>query len=127
MPPWYVEKEHRHPADSTTTRPAATTRIATIAKWADTGARAGNPADMPPPKVYADRNAWAIGTPDLVIKTQELTVKATRPTGGARFPSVPTGLTEDRYVAALEIKEVNDVDRKRPNRATSADASCSIT
>ena len=26
------------------------------------------------------------------------------------IPSMPTGLTEDRYVAALEIKEVNDVD-----------------
>src|SRR6187551_2826065 len=32
---------------------------------------------------------------------------------------MPTGLTEDRYVAALEIKEVNDVETKSgPNRAT---------
>src|SRR6516164_7856998 len=74
MPPWYVEKNigiqqfHNDPSLSDD-------EIATLAKWADTGAARGNPADMPPAKVYADRNAWAIGTPDLIVKTQELTVK----------------------------------------------------
>jgi len=118
MPPWYVEKNigiqkfHNDPSLSDD-------EIATIAKWADTGAPRGNPADMPPPKVYADRNAWAIGTPDLVIKMQELTVKGSAPDWWGEIPSVPTGLTEDRYVAALEIKEVNDVESNAgPNRAT---------
>src|SRR5215468_4038849 len=78
MPPWYVEKNigiqkfHNDPSLSDD-------EIATIAKWVDTGAARGNPADMPPPKVYADRNAWAIGTPDLVIKMKELTVKGDAP------------------------------------------------
>ena len=64
MPPWYVEKNigiqqfHNDPSLSDDD-------IATLAKWADSGAPRGNPADMPPPKIYADRNAWAIGTPDL--------------------------------------------------------------
>src|SRR4030095_14308561 len=90
-----------------------------IAKWADSGAPRGNPADMPPAKVYADEHAWAIGTPDLVIKTQELEVKGDAPDWWGEIPSVPTGLTEDRYVSALEIKEVNDVDVHAKNgRAT---------
>src|SRR6266496_2037460 len=70
MPPWYVEKNigiqkfHNDPSLSDD-------EIATIAKWADSGAPRGNPADMPPPKVYADHNAWAIGTPDLIVKMKE--------------------------------------------------------
>src|SRR6476620_7146504 len=53
MPPWYVEKDlgiqkfHNDPSLSED-------EIATIAKWADSGAPRGNPADMPPPKHYAD-------------------------------------------------------------------------
>src|SRR5207247_7743309 len=59
---------------------------------------------------YIDNAAWAIGAPDLIVKMQEIEVKATAPDWWGEVPSVPTGLTEDRYVAALEIKEVNDVD-----------------
>ena len=118
MPPWYVERNigiqkfHNDPSLSED-------EIATIAKWADSGAPRGNPADMPPPKVYADDRAWAIGTPDLIIKMQEIEVKGNAPDWWGEVPSVPTGLTEDRYVAALEIKEINDVDTKaKDGRAT---------
>jgi len=108
MPPWYVEKNigiqkfHNDPSLSDD-------EIAMIGKWADSGAPRGNPADMPPPKVYADRSAWAIGTPDLVLKSTEILVKGDAPDWWGEIPSIPTGLTEDRYVAAVEIKEVNDV------------------
>jgi hypothetical protein len=118
MPPWYVEKNigiqkfHNDPSLSDD-------EIAMIGKWADSGAPRGNPADMPPPKVYADRTAWAIGTPDLIVKMKEVVVKSNAPDWWGEVPSVPTGLAEDRYVAALEIKEVNDVDRNSgQNRAT---------
>jgi hypothetical protein len=111
MPPWYVEKNigiQKFQNDPS----LSDEEIAIIAKWADSGAPKGNPADMPPAKVYADHNAWAIGTPDLIIKTKELVVKGDAPDWWGEIPSVPTGLTEDRYVAALEIKEVNDVESK---------------
>jgi hypothetical protein len=109
MPPWYVEKNigiqqfHNDPSLSDD-------EVATIAKWADNGAPRGNPADMPPPRQWPDGRAWAIGTPDLIVKTEEMLVKGSAPDWWGEIPSVPTGLTEDRYVAALEIKEVNDVD-----------------
>jgi mono/diheme cytochrome c family protein len=118
MPPWYVEKNigiqqfHNDPSLNDD-------EIAMIAKWADSGAPRGNPADMPPPKVWPDGKAWAIGTPDLVVKSTEILVKGDAPDWWGEIPNMPTGLTEDRYVAALEIKEVNDVETKSgPNRAT---------
>ncbi len=118
MPPWYVEKNigiqkfHNDPSLSDD-------EVATIAKWADTGALRGDPADMPPPKQYPDNAAWAIGTPDLIVKMKEVVVKSTAPDWWGEVPSVPTGLTEDRYVAALEIKEINDVNSQTASgRAT---------
>jgi hypothetical protein len=59
--------------------------------------------------VYADRTTWAIGTPDLVLKSKEILVKSDAPDWWGEIPSIATGLTDDRYVAAVEIKEVNDV------------------
>jgi hypothetical protein len=109
MPPWYMEKNIG--IQSFQNDPSLSAKeVANIAKWADSGAPRGNPADMPPARVYADRQSWAIGTPDLVIKTTELEVKGNAPDWWGEIPSVPTGLTEDRYVVALEVKEVNDVD-----------------
>ena len=109
MPPWYVEKNigiQQFKDDPS----LSDDEIAKIARWVDGGAPRGNPADMPPPRVWDDPRAWHIGTPDLIIKTKELLVKGDAPDWWGEIPSVPTGLTEDRYVAALEIKEVNDVD-----------------
>ena len=115
MPPWYVEKNigiqkfHNDPSLSDD-------EIATVAKWADSGAPRGNPEDMPPPRQWPDGRAWAIGTPDLIIKMKEVEVKGNAPDWWGEVPSVPTGLTEDRYVAALEIREVNDVDSQTGSR-----------
>src|SRR5882762_5896214 len=98
MPPWYVEKNigiqqfHNDPSLSEA-------EVATIATWADSGAARGNPADMPPARHYADERAWAIGTADLIIKMQEVEVKGNAPDWWGEVPSVPTGLTADRYVA----------------------------
>jgi len=108
MPPWYVERNigiQKFENDPSLSEE----EIATIAKWVDSGAPRGNPADMPPPKHYADRSVWAIGTPDLIVKTKEVLVKGDAPDWWGEIPTIPTGLTEDRYVAALEVKEVNDV------------------
>jgi mono/diheme cytochrome c family protein len=118
MPPWYVEKNigiQQFQNDPS----LSDEEIAKIGKWVDAGAPRGNPADMPPARVFADNKAWAIGTPDLILKSTELTVKGDAPDWWGEIPSIPTGLTEDRYVAALEIKEVNDVESHAgPNRAT---------
>ena len=117
MPPWYVEKNigiQEYQNDPS----LSDQEIAMIGKWADAGAPRGNPADMPAAKVYPDGKSWTIGTPDLIVKLPEITVKGNAPDWWGEIPSTPTGLTEDRYVAALEIKEVNDVDSGGGGRQT---------
>jgi mono/diheme cytochrome c family protein len=107
MPPWYIEKgigiQHYKNDISLSDE-----EIAKIAWWADNGAPRGNPADMPPPLTFATGNAWTIGTPDLIVKTPPVSVKSVQPDwwGAAGFGD--TGLAEDRYVSAIEIREVND-------------------
>jgi len=117
MPPWYVEREIgiQHFKDDPSLSPEEIQKIAT---WADNGAPLGNVADMPAPRVFADSSVWSIGTPDLIINTEDLVVKAGSPDWWGEIPSVPTGLTEDRYVAAVEVKEVNDVPSAGTGRET---------
>src|SRR5215471_21673093 len=70
MPPWYVERNlgiQQFQNDPS----LSDEEIAKIAQWVDQGAPRGNPADLPPPRQWADRSVWAIGTPDLIVKTQE--------------------------------------------------------
>src|SRR5215510_8836204 len=73
MPPWYVEKNigiQNFKNDPS----LSDEEIARIAKWADSGAPRGNPVDMPQARKFADAVAWSIGTPDLILKSQEVLV-----------------------------------------------------
>ncbi len=117
MPPWYVEKNIgiQHFKNDPSLSEA---EIAKIARWADLGAPRGNPADMPPARVWSDATKWAIGEPDLIVTTTEILVKTGSPDWWGEIPRVPTGLTEDRYVAALEVKEINDVPPAGTGRDT---------
>jgi hypothetical protein len=116
MPPWYIEKDigiQRYKNDVS----LSDEEIAKISKWADNGAPRGDASDMPPPLKFADANSWQMGTPDLVVVTPDVHVKAISPDWWGDAGSSATGLTEDRYVSAVEIKEVND-SRTKPGRST---------
>ena len=105
MPPWFLEK-HVGIQEFKDDISLSEEEIATIGAWVDGGAPRGNPADLPPPRVFADNNAWSIGEPDLIVDSPLITVKAVA--GDYHAPVVgatPTGLTEDRWVAAFEVKE----------------------
>jgi hypothetical protein len=121
MPPWFIEKNigiQKFKDDPS----LSDEEIATIAKWADSGAPRGNPADMPPGRQFADAAAWSIGTPDLIISSPAATVKAVAADWfGALEPPSPTGLTEDRYIKAVEIKEVRLQEKKTEKAAGRAD------
>jgi len=117
MPPFYLE--HNIGIQKFQNDPSLSDlELAKVAKWAGSGAPLGNIADMPPAKSWDDAAKWAIGTPDLIVKTTDLVVKATSPDWWGEIPSVPTGMTEDRYVTAVEIKEVNDVPSQGSGRHT---------
>ena len=79
-----------------------------IAAWADNGAPQGDPADLPPPLAFIDVDEWEIGEPDLILSSPSFTVEADQPDWWGSIGEVPTGLTEDRYVAAMEYKEITE-------------------
>ena len=112
MPPWFIEKNigiQQFKDDYS----LSDEEIAKIAKWADSGAPRGNPADMPPPVKFPDSRVWTLGQPDLIVTSPLIEVKAGAPDWwGPLTPAVPSGLTEDRYVASLEMREINDLDTK---------------
>ena len=110
MPPWYIEKNigiQRFKDDWS----LSDDEIATIARWADNGAPRGDPADMPEPPPFIDVDEWELGQPDLVISSPTFEVKGDAPDWWGSLGEVESGLTEDRYVAAIEYKERNDLQR----------------
>src|SRR5687768_2019688 len=67
-PPWFLEtnigiqkiKDDNSLSDA---------QIAMIARWADSGAPRGNPADAPPPLKLVGVGEWALGKPDLIVSS----------------------------------------------------------
>ena len=108
MPPFYLEKDlgiQEFKDDPS----LSDEELAKIQAWADNGAPRGAPADMPPPVAFAHAAEWTIGEPDLVLRSREMTVPAIGPDRWGDLGLVPTGLTEDRHVKAVEVREVNDM------------------
>ena len=108
MPPFFVEKnigiqKFKHDPS------LSDDEIAMVAKWVDSGAPRGNPADMPKPLEFDGTDKWTIGEPDLILRSKDVTVPAIGPDKWGDFGLIPTGLTEDRYVSAVEVREVNDI------------------
>ena len=116
MPPWFIEKDigvQGFKGDLSLTEE----EIEKIAIWADNGAPRGNPADMPPPLDLLAAHEWQIGEPDLIVSSPSVEVAAMAPDRWAPMGKTATGLTEDRYVAAVEMKEINDAE-PAPNKDT---------
>ncbi len=110
MPPWFVEKNigiQKFKSDPSLSEH----EIAMIAKWADSGAPRGNPADMPATLAAHDEDGWLLGTPDLIVKSPEISGPGSAADKWGSIGRAPTGLTEDRWVASVEVREVNDVPR----------------
>jgi hypothetical protein len=112
MPPWYMEKDIGI-QDYKNDPSLSDAEIAAISTWARSGTPKGDPADAPEPLVFDDSLKWTAGTPDLIVRTNDVTKLAGTPDWWGEIDRVPTGLTEDRYVKSVEIVEVNDVNNQR--------------
>ncbi len=103
MPPWGIDRNvgfNKFRDDPSLTD----AEISTIVRWVDGGALRGDPADMPPARAFADPNKWQIENPDLVISMpRDYTIKARGSDETLNFVTDP-GLTEDRYIQAIETK-----------------------
>ena len=103
MPPWHVDRTVgiRQFKDD----PSLTDQeIAKLAAWVDAGAPRGNPADLPPAKQFDDSDRWHIGRPDLIVAMPKaFTVKPEAADWWGIF-TADSGLSEDRYIKAVEAK-----------------------
>ena len=117
MPPWYVEKNigiQEYQFDPS----LSPEEVAKIAAWADAGAPRGNPADMPPPKPVGGAGLWTAGEPDLITTTEDIILAGDAPDWWGEITPVEVGITEDRHVASVEIREVNNVLDTEDSRET---------
>lgn len=101
MPPWKVTDG---PAFHNERR-LSQKEIDTLAAWADGGAAEGNKNDAPPPRSFPV--GWQLGTPDLVLTIGDEFLLG--PTGRDLFRCfvMPTNLSEDVYVSAVEVRPSN--------------------
>lgn len=116
MPPWYVEKDIgiQHFKNDNS---LSDLDLALIQAWVANGAPEGDPADLPEPLEWGDGSQWTI-RPDLVVETESMVVEGDAPDWWGEIESVPVPLEEDRYVKAVEIREVNDVPMNGTGRST---------
>jgi hypothetical protein len=112
MPPWMADSEHS--LKFANDRSLKQSEIDTISAWADSGAPEGDAKDKPQPVAFND-DGWLLGQPDLIIQMKPYTVpkveKNARGIVEDKIPFVnvymPTGLTKDMWIRALEIKPGN--------------------
>ena len=102
MPPWHIDHSQgiqQYKND----RSLSDAEIATIVGWVDAGAPAGDPKDLPAAVQFRDDDEWTIGKPDLIVTSPRHVVAGNAADWWGDY-DVPTGLTEDRYVRAIETK-----------------------
>ncbi|MGH9387659.1 MAG: hypothetical protein ACRD2N_25655 [Vicinamibacterales bacterium] len=119
MPPWHIDPNVgiQHYKND---RSLSQKEYDTILQWVAAGAPKGDPRDMPKPAKWEDGNGWNYekfyGPPDLVIKSTPYTQK-----GGAMDawykPVIETGLTEPRWVRAIEMRPGTIKGRKITHHA----------
>lgn len=106
MPPWHIDKTIGVRGFKND-RSLSDDQIGKILSWVDGGAPEGNPKELPPPATFPDPTDWQFakqfGKPDLVIKSPPYTLAARTQDKWFR-PVTETGLTEPRWVRAIEIK-----------------------
>ena len=106
MPPWHLDKsvgirEFKNDIS------LSDADINTIVRWVDGGTPQGDPKEMPPPLTFRAETDWFIGKPDLTVTfDKEMTMYANGPDWWIN-KYADTGLTEDRWVKAMQIKPSN--------------------
>ena len=120
MPPWNIDKTVGIQSFKND-RSLSDDQIATIVKWATSGAPKGDMKDMPAAQKFPDGQGWEMeqkgwGKPDLVVTSTKWTVPAEGQDAWWR-PVVDTGLTEQRWVRAIEIRPLTVEMRKVTHHA----------
>jgi mono/diheme cytochrome c family protein len=105
MPPWFAEKttDESHPGWRND-RSMPSEDKADLLAWLSAGLPEGNAADAPLPRLFPDTGGWSIGKPDRVLKLNAPIAIAAQGKMPYQIRTVETGLTEDKWLAAYEIR-----------------------
>lgn len=98
MPPWHADPSFGKWRND---RRLSEAEVNTIKAWVDSGAREGDPKELPAAPTFVQ--GWSIGKPDVVISVPEQAI----PADGVvpyQYVTIPTNFTEDKWVAAAEIR-----------------------
>lgn len=101
MPPWKAAQGH---GEFLGQRRLNDGQIATIRRWAEAGAPEGAGRPPPAPKFP---EGWFLGRPDLVLKMPEPFICPAEGPDIYQCFVLPTNLTEDKYVTAVEYRPGN--------------------
>jgi hypothetical protein len=99
MPPWHAEQAH---GSFRNDRRLPARDIETLVAWAKSGAKEGDPKDMPPSRKFAE--GWTIGKPDVIIDFGGEYKVPAEGTVEYTYFVVPTGFTEDKWVEGIEVR-----------------------
>jgi hypothetical protein len=108
MPPWQIDRTvgiQNFKNDRSLTQE----QIDTIVRWIDGGAPKGDPKDMPAAKTWPEDQGWNFAAlfgqkePDLIIKSYDFTMPAVAQDAWDKRVT-PSGITEPRWVRAIEIR-----------------------
>ena len=106
MPPWHIDRSVGI-QEFKNDRGLTDEELETLVTWLDGDMAFGDEADMPPPPVFPDGSEWQFadqfGEPDLIVRSEPYTLAAQTQDKWFR-PETPTGLTEERWVKAIEIR-----------------------
>ena len=121
MPPWQIDRNvgiQKFKND----RSLTDAQIDTIVRWIDAGAPQGDPKDMPAAKVWPEDQGWNFAAlfgqkePDMIVKSYDFTMPAVSQDAWDKRVT-PTGITEPRWVRAIEIRPETVKGRKITHHA----------
>jgi len=100
MPPWFADPQIGHFLNDPSLPRAD---VETLARWADSGASAGDPKDAPPAIQWPE--GWQI-QPDVIVEGPTTEVPAHPKNNVIDWitMTIPSGFTKDTWVTSIEIK-----------------------
>ena len=101
MPPWFADPQFGHFSNDAR---LSKNEIATIKAWVDSGAKEGDPKDLPNAPVFVE--GWKLGKPDIIIDIGQ-NITRYQPEGIYEHFIVETNFTEGKWIRAADLHPGN--------------------